>query len=114
MVLQEARAAGCRTSAEAERYLVQKRRRVAEENALRTKESALQVGPSSQAVPNALMSPDSTGKDISARPATSSSVNEIDVTGYYGADLLSEPVSNLFPKTLVTDPCYWFSNVAIR
>lgn len=95
MILQEAQAAGCRNSAEADRYLVQKRRREAEESARRAKESA-QVGPSNQGVPNALMSPDSAGKDLSARPAgpaTSSTVNEIDVTGYYGADLLSELVS---------------------
>ena len=36
MVLQEARAAGCRNSAEADRYLAQKRKREAEESARRT------------------------------------------------------------------------------
>ncbi|XP_027362423.1 transcriptional adapter ADA2b isoform X1 [Abrus precatorius] len=95
--LKEARAAGCRNVMEADRYMVQKRRREAEESARRKKESA-QVGPSNQGVPNALMSPDSAGKDLSARPAgpaTSSSVNEMDVTGYYGADLLSEPEKRL-------------------
>ncbi|KAG4945997.1 hypothetical protein JHK82_042049 [Glycine max] len=95
--LKEARAAGCRNSAEADRYLAQKRRREAEESGCRTKESA-QGGPSNQGVPNALMSPDSAGKDLSGRPAgpaTSSSVNEMDVTGYYGADLLSEPEKRL-------------------
>lgn len=95
--LKEARAAGCRNSAEADRYLLQKRKREAEENARRTKGSP-QVGPSHQGVPNALMSPDSTSKDLSSRPAgpaTSSSVNEMDVTGYYGADLLSEPEKRL-------------------
>ncbi|KAF7803858.1 transcriptional adapter ADA2b [Senna tora] len=79
--LKEGRAAGCRTSAEADRYLEQKRRRQAEENARRAKESA-QVGQSNQGVPNVFMSSDST-----ARSAASSSVNEVDVTG---ADLLSE------------------------
>ncbi|KAJ1428658.1 Zinc finger, ZZ-type [Sesbania bispinosa] len=95
--LKEARAAGCRNSAEAERYLVHKRKREAEENSRRVKECA-QVGPSNHGVPNALMSPDSAGKDLSGRPAgpaTSSSVNEMDVTGYYGADLLSEPEKRL-------------------
>ncbi|XP_061344329.1 transcriptional adapter ADA2b isoform X1 [Gastrolobium bilobum] len=95
--LKEARAAGCRNSAEADRYLVHKRRRESEESARRAKGSA-QVGPSNQGVPNALLSPDSAGKDLSARPtgpATSSSVNEMDVTGYYGADLLSEPEKRL-------------------
>ncbi|XP_061344331.1 transcriptional adapter ADA2b isoform X3 [Gastrolobium bilobum] len=82
--LKEARAAGCRNSAEADRYLVHKRRRESEESARRAKGSA-QVGPSNQG-------------DLSARPtgpATSSSVNEMDVTGYYGADLLSEPEKRL-------------------
>ncbi|KAL4320948.1 hypothetical protein HN51_065118 [Arachis hypogaea] len=95
--LKEARAAGCRNAAEAERYLLNKRRREADESARRVKESA-QGGPSNQGVPNALMSPDSAGKDMSGRPAgpaTSSSVNEMDVTGYYGADLLSEPEKRL-------------------
>ncbi|KAK7245974.1 hypothetical protein RIF29_40830 [Crotalaria pallida] len=95
--LKEAQAAGCRNSAEADRYLMQKRRRAAEETARRAKETA-QIGPSTQGVPNPLMSPDSVGKDLSTRPAvpaTSSSVNEMDVTGYYGADLLSEPEKRL-------------------
>ncbi|CAL0309128.1 unnamed protein product [Lupinus luteus] len=89
--LKEAQAAGCRNAAEADRYLMHKRRRVAEETACRAKEAA-------QGVPNALMSPDSAGKDLSTRPvgpATPSSVNEMDVTGYYGADLLSEPEKRL-------------------
>ncbi|KAL5140610.1 Transcriptional adapter ADA2b [Glycine soja] len=95
--LKEARAAGCRNSAEADRYLAQKRKREAEESARRTKESA-QGGPSNLGVSNALMSPDSAGKDLRGRPAgpaTSSSVNEMDVTGYYGADLLSESEKRL-------------------
>jgi len=96
-MLQEARIAGCRNSAEADRYISSKRKREAEENVrrTRTKESA-QVGPSNQGIPNALTSPDSAGKDTSARPAgpaTSSSVNEMDVIGYSGADLLCEAVS---------------------
>lgn len=91
MILQEARAAGCRTSAEGDRYLAQKRKREAEESALRLKERA-------QDGPNAFMSSESAGKDSSALPAGpagSSSVNEMDVTGYNGADLLSVPVSLL-------------------
>lgn len=95
MVMQEAQAAGCRTSAEADRYLEHKRRREAEDNARREKDSA-QVGQSNQGVPNAFMSADFTSKDSTGRPAgpaASSSVNEMDVAGYYGADLLSESVS---------------------
>ncbi|PRQ59192.1 hypothetical protein RchiOBHm_Chr1g0367461 [Rosa chinensis] len=41
----EARNAGCRTSSEADRYLEQKRKREAEENARRARESG-EVGPS--------------------------------------------------------------------
>ncbi|XP_047171209.1 transcriptional adapter ADA2b [Vigna umbellata] len=97
--LKEARLAGCRNSADAEKYISLKRKREAEENArrTRTKESA-QVGPSNQGIPNALTSPDSAGKDLSARPAgpaTSSSVNEMDAIGYNGADLLSEAEKRL-------------------
>lgn len=83
--LKEARAAGCRTSAEADRYLAHKRRKEAEESARRARESG-HLGPNNHAVPNALMSPDST----STRP-----VNEMDLAGYYGADLLSEPEKRL-------------------
>lgn len=95
MLLQEARAAGCRSSAEADIYLEQKRRREIEESAHRLKERA-QAGANNHGVPSAFMSPDSTGKDSTARaagPAGSSSVNEMDVTGCYGADLLSVSVS---------------------
>ncbi|KAK7840234.1 transcriptional adapter ada2b [Quercus suber] len=90
--LKEARAAGCRTAAEADRYLEQKRKREAEESARRAKESA-QVGPSSQAGPNPFMASESGGKESNSRPAvqaTSSSINDLEITGLHGADLLSE------------------------
>ncbi|KAL5097526.1 hypothetical protein RYX36_001853 [Vicia faba] len=83
--LKEARAAGCRTTAEADRYLAHKRRKEADENARRARENA-HVGLNNHGVPNALMSPDSAG----TRP-----VNEMDLAGYYGADLLSEPEKHL-------------------
>jgi len=89
--LQEARAAGCRSSVEADRYLAHKRRKESEESACRARESA-HVVPNNHGVQNALMSPDSAG----TRPAGSSSVNEMDATGYYGADLLSEAVRIIF------------------
>ncbi|XP_004486337.1 transcriptional adapter ADA2b isoform X2 [Cicer arietinum] len=96
--LKEARAAGCRTSAEADIYLANKRRKQSEESARRARENP-QVIPNNHGVPNALMSPDSASKDLSttrpAGPATSSSVNEMDRTGYYGTDLLSEPEKRL-------------------
>lgn len=73
-MIQEARNAGCRTSSEADRYLEHKRKREAEENARRAKESG-EVGPSGQGGPNL------------------SSTSEMDILGVYGSDLLSEAVS---------------------
>jgi transcriptional adapter 2-alpha len=93
-IFQDARAAGCRTSAEADIYLKHKRKREVEENARVVKESS-QVGPSSQAGPNAFMPSESVGKEFNSRPvgqATSNSVNDLDM-GFYGAELLSESVS---------------------
>ncbi|XP_030972601.1 transcriptional adapter ADA2 [Quercus lobata] len=95
--LKEARAAGCRTAAEADRYLEQKRKREAEESARRAKESA-QVGPSNQAGPNPFMASESGGKESNSRPAvqaTSSSINDLEITGLHGADLLSESEKRL-------------------
>lgn len=93
--MQEAQVAGCRTSAEADRYLEHKRKREAEESACRAKENA-QVGPSNQGIPNVFMASESIGKDSNSRPAghaTLSSVNDMDIMGLNGADLLSEAVS---------------------
>ncbi|KAG6695556.1 hypothetical protein I3843_09G104700 [Carya illinoinensis] len=106
--LKEARAAGCRTSAEADRYLEQKRKREAEENACRPKESA-QVGPSTQAGPNAFMASESAGKELNSRPAglaTPSSVNDLDIMGSYRADLLSESEKRLCSEIQLPPPLY--------
>lgn len=95
--LKEARAAGCRTSAEADRYLEQKRRREAEEHARRVKESA-QGGTSGQGAQNVFMASESVGKDANSRTAgqaTSSSVNDFDVMGCPEAELLSETEKRL-------------------
>lgn len=105
-ILQEARAAGCRTSAEAGRYLEQKRRREAEENIRRVKESA-QGGPSSQGAQNEFMASESVGKDANSRTAgqaTSSSLNDFDIMGWPDAELLSETVSALFPFLVFSSP----------
>uniref|UniRef100_A0A5B7BM05 Transcriptional adapter n=1 Tax=Davidia involucrata TaxID=16924 RepID=A0A5B7BM05_DAVIN len=112
--LQEARAAGCRTSAEAERYIEQKRKKEAEESARKVKGSA-QAGPSGKFLQrvNHLKgeldgSPrggargstvlDSIGTDSSsttAGQAISSSIDDWDVSGFLGADLLSETEKQL-------------------
>ncbi|XP_051135733.1 transcriptional adapter ADA2-like isoform X3 [Andrographis paniculata] len=115
--LQEARAAGCRTSAEAERYIEQKLKREAEENARRVKESS-QAGPSGKYLqrmshqkgevdtssprvgnksPSVL---DPSGKDslsstIAKGPTGSEVSDNWDVTGFLGVDLLSEAEKQL-------------------
>ncbi|OVA12002.1 zinc finger protein [Macleaya cordata] len=107
--LQEARAAGCRTSSEADRYLEQKRKE-AEESAHKGKE-CLQVGASGkfmQRVNRPKSEPDgssprgslkgssgfeSGGKSSSTTPAaptSTSSLDDWDLTGLPGTDLLSE------------------------
>lgn len=93
--MQEAQAAGCRTAAEADRYLEQKRKKEAEENSRRLKDNA-QVGPSNHGAPNAFMPSESVGKDSSTRPAgqgSASYANGLDITGFYETQLLSETVS---------------------
>ncbi|CAK7349120.1 unnamed protein product [Dovyalis caffra] len=104
--LQEARAAGCRTTGEAQEFIEQKRKKEAEESAQRAKES-MQAGAQTTGKllqkPNLDSSPrgvvrSSTGfnpsdKDSSSMIATqaiSSSLDEWDITGFIGADLLSE------------------------
>lgn len=106
--LKDARAAGCRTSAEADRYLKQKRKREVEENARRVKESS-QGGPSSQAGPNAFMASESVGKEFNSRPvgqATSNSMNDLDIMGFYGAELLSESEKRLCGEIRLPPPLY--------
>ncbi|XP_059662873.1 transcriptional adapter ADA2-like [Cornus florida] len=112
--LQEARAAGCRTSAEAERYIAQKRKKEVEESSRRVKEST-QAGPSGKFLQRANHlkgeldgSPtggargstglDSSGKDSSSTTAgqsISSSLDDWDISGFIGADLLSETEKQL-------------------
>ncbi|KAK4386354.1 Transcriptional adapter ADA2 [Sesamum angolense] len=112
--LQEARAAGCRTSAEAERYIEQKMKREIEENARRVKESS-QAGPSGKYLqrmnhhkgeqdssprggnnsPSVL---DPGGKDSSSNTRGlngSDPLDNWDVTGFLGADMLSEAEKQL-------------------
>ncbi|KAB1221705.1 Transcriptional adapter ADA2b [Morella rubra] len=106
--LKDARAAGCRTSTEADRYMELKRKREAEESARRAREST-QAGPSSQAGPNAFMASESVGKELNSRPtgqATSSSVNDFDVMGSHGADLLSESEKRLCSEVRLPPPLY--------
>lgn len=111
--MQEARAAGCRTFAEAEKYIVQNRGEV-EENAFRIKESS-QAGPSGKFLQRANHNKgdfnssmqgvirDPMALDSSVRESPSATrglyvtnaLDNWDVTGFLGADLLSEAVRML-------------------
>ncbi|XP_010252737.1 PREDICTED: transcriptional adapter ADA2 isoform X2 [Nelumbo nucifera] len=101
--LQEARAAGSHTSADADKYIEQKRKKVAEESAHRAKEGAL-AGPSGKVLQKTNRpkgEPDGSpcggvkgsmelergGKDL----FTSISSDEWDITCFPGSELLSEP-----------------------
>ncbi|GER48270.1 transcriptional adapter ADA2 [Striga asiatica] len=96
--LQEARAAGCRTSSEAERFIDQKMKMGIEENACRAKEHS-QPGPGGKNLQRTNYQKgdqdllDHGGKDSStdSKGLTSFDVlDNWDVTGFLGADLLSE------------------------
>ncbi|XP_042520592.1 transcriptional adapter ADA2-like isoform X2 [Macadamia integrifolia] len=123
--LQEARAAGCQTPSEADRFIEQKRKKEAEENNRRVKESS-QVGPdgkvlqrisrpkgeadgSPQGGVNGSMGLDSGGKDSSSttfKQAISSSLDDWDITGYPGTDLLSETEKWLCREMKLLPPHY--------
>lgn len=108
---QDVRIAGCRTLAEAERYVEQKRARESEENIRRLKENT-QSGPSGKYLQRAGhfkvehdSSPRGVGRgpemmdccnDLSSTTAphgVGSAVDIWDVSGFSGAELLSEAVS---------------------
>lgn len=104
--MQEARAAGCYTSAQAERYIAQKRKNEAEESTRKLRRvNHLNGEPDNSLQGNALESSvlDSTGKDTTtAGQAISSSLDCWDITGFPGADLLSETVRTLLQILLLT------------
>ncbi|KAK9078144.1 hypothetical protein SSX86_002201 [Deinandra increscens subsp. villosa] len=117
--LQEARASGCRTSADAERYIEQKRKREAEENARRVKDN-IQPGPSGKFLQRAnhlkgdLDNRESTldtgGKNSSSAPGglAIANLDDWDVTGHLGADLLSEAEKRLCSEIKVV-PVHYLS-----
>lgn len=102
--LQEARAAGCRTAAEANKFIEQKRKKEAEENAQRLKES-VQAGPSGKVLlhgsPRGIVR-GSTGLQPFSKESstvlgltTLSTLDDWDITGFIGADLLSDSEKQL-------------------
>lgn len=117
--LQEARAAGCRTSADAERYIEQKRKREAEENARRmnsNNNNNIQPGPSGKFLQRAnhlkgdLDGSPHGGKDSSSTGGglQIASLDDWDVTGHLGADLLNEAEKRLCTEIRVL-PVHYLS-----
>ncbi|XP_012448317.1 transcriptional adapter ADA2a [Gossypium raimondii] len=102
--LQEARAAGCRTAAEANKFIEQKRKKEAEENAQRLKES-VQAGPSGKVLlhgsPRGIvrgspgLQPFSKESSTVLGQTTLSTLDDWDITGFIGADLLSDSEKQL-------------------
>lgn len=107
--MQEARAAGCRTSAEAERYIEQNMKKELEENACRMKEAGSsgkylqrmnhQKGEQDTSSPRignkspSVLDPGPTNSSSNTRGLTGSDLSDNwDVTGFLGADILSEAV----------------------
>uniref|UniRef100_A0A2P2M3M2 Uncharacterized protein MANES_09G078400 n=1 Tax=Rhizophora mucronata TaxID=61149 RepID=A0A2P2M3M2_RHIMU len=107
--LKEARAAGCRSSAEADRYLEQKRKREAEESSRRAKESVL-AGPSNhQGGPKAFIASESVDKESNSRPTGQSSsnhANDLDITVFFETQLLSEAEKRLCSEIRLPPPLY--------
>ncbi|XP_015900773.1 transcriptional adapter ADA2 isoform X2 [Ziziphus jujuba] len=112
--LQQARAAGCRTANEANRFIEQKRKRETEESALRIKESS-QAGPSGKGLqkPNHVkgeadcnsprgLARGSTslhlgGKEstLTTQPIIASSLDNWDISGLRGSELISDTEKQL-------------------
>lgn len=111
VLVQDARVAGCRTSAEAESYIDQKRKRESEENACRVKEGSL-AGPSGKFLQRAnhLKDLDSSPRGV-IRGSTvldsglidspsltttgltiPNTFDKWDITGFLGAPLLTDAV----------------------
>lgn len=108
--LQEAKAAGCRTSAEADRYIGQKRKREAEENA-RKVNGSVEAGPGGKVLMRTGHHRDFTSKDSSStttagQQLTASSLDEWDITGFPGADLLSDAEKRLCVEIKILPPHY--------
>ncbi|PQQ11411.1 transcriptional adapter ADA2a isoform X3 [Prunus yedoensis var. nudiflora] len=97
--LQDARTAGCRTAAEASRYLEEKRKKETEESSLRIKESSqaglsgkgLQISPRGPFKGSTGLHPVSKDSFLTTQ-AISSSLDYWDITGLVGADLLSQTI----------------------
>lgn len=102
--LKEARQAGCRSSAEADRYIERKRKTEAE-NGHRKENS--QAGPSSQESLNAAISSDSYGTYSNTRTSSQGNQNEdLSFLAFPGGELLSEPEKHLCREIQLTPSNY--------
>ncbi|BFG37116.1 hypothetical protein CerSpe_233900 [Prunus speciosa] len=98
-IMQDARTAGCRTAAEASRYLEEKRKKETEESSLRIKESSqaglsgkgLQISPRGPFKGSTGLHPVSKDSFLTTQ-AISSSLDYWDITGPVRADLLSQTI----------------------
>ncbi|XP_021658094.2 transcriptional adapter ADA2 isoform X2 [Hevea brasiliensis] len=96
--LQEARAAGCQTAAEVNRFIEQKQQKESDESAQRVKESTI-AGPGAKV----LQRPSNVKGDVDGSPCgvvrgsayISSPLDDWDISGFLGADLLSESEKRL-------------------
>lgn len=105
-IMQEARAAGCQTAAAAYKFIGQKRKKEAEpsisvENFQASKVSQLSnhIKTEPDDIPQGFVRQGAgiynNGKDSFAVQTTGSSLDDWDITGFIGAELLSEAVSLL-------------------
>ncbi|XP_076887654.1 transcriptional adapter ADA2-like isoform X2 [Bidens hawaiensis] len=101
--LQEARAAGCRSSADAERFIENKRKKEAEESA-RALKDIMPPGPSGKFLQRA----NHIKGDLDTGGLAIASLDDWDVTGHLGADLLSEAEKRLCSEMKVL-PAHYLS-----
>ncbi|XP_075483096.1 transcriptional adapter ADA2b isoform X2 [Primulina tabacum] len=101
--LKEARAAGCRSSAEADRYLEQKRREAEDDASLR---ESYQAGPSSQESLSIPVSSDSFGAYSNTPSAVqaNSTQTDMDIVSFSAANCLSESEKQLCHEIRLAPP----------
>ncbi|CAK9156817.1 unnamed protein product [Ilex paraguariensis] len=105
--LSEARAAGCHSSADADRYLEQKRKRETEESG--RKKGSVQAGANGQGGLNMPTPSDSLDTYSNSRTAGQTSLSflsDVDIVAFPGADLLSESEKRLCREISLPPPHY--------
>ncbi|CAN8260105.1 unnamed protein product [Cochlearia groenlandica] len=110
--LQEARVAGCRTTSEANKFIEEKRKKEAEENMMRLNHGvpgsiASKTLKSPRGAPRNLQPFGSESLSKITLPITSSSLDNWNVTGLLGADLLSETEIKMCNESRIL-PAHYF------